>query len=287
MTVLRLLACFCAMGIATGCDDLTDMIPDPPAAYERPDYGIHHDPQHTGTIAGVVRWQGDRPIVHNPPIPHVTSKGIRWAEVANPNTPRIDSELGLGQAVVWLDGIDVQKAAPWGNQDAVQVTVDEDSISIDPDRRIGFVRVGDAVTFQNTSPNLLGVRARGAAYFTQMLPDQGRTQRTMSQPGRVELTSPANIHWAIADIIVCEHPYYTQTDDQGRFTFTQVPPGSYTLVTWVPHWQITEHDRDPESGVIFRSRYAAPREFRQSVTIVDQSTTQVEVTVPASAFTLP
>jgi plastocyanin len=38
--------------------------------------------------------------------------------------------------------------------------------------------------------------------------------------------------WMNAWIIVAPHPYYTVTDENGAFTLSGVPPGSYTLTVW-------------------------------------------------------
>ena len=32
--------------------------------------------------------------------------------------------------------------------------------------------------------------------------------------------------------MVAEHPFYTVTDEDGRFTLENVPPGQYTLRVW-------------------------------------------------------
>ena len=33
-------------------------------------------------------------------------------------------------------------------------------------------------------------------------------------------------------IVVAEHRYYTLTNEQGEFTLSNVPPGTYELVIW-------------------------------------------------------
>jgi len=37
--------------------------------------------------------------------------------------------------------------------------------------------------------------------------------------------------WAL----VAGHPYYTVTDDHGRFSLTDIPLGSYRIVVWHPY----------------------------------------------------
>jgi hypothetical protein len=55
-------------------------------------------------------------------------------------------------------------------------------------------------------------------------------------------------------------PYYAKTDEQGRFTLTEVPPGTYQLVVWHPY---------------VRS------EIRQTVTVGPKGTVETQVVVPA------
>jgi plastocyanin len=54
---------------------------------------------------------------------------------------------------------------------------------------------------------------------------------TFDKPGRVDAF--CSIHKAMNCIIlVVETPYFAATDDQGRYTITSVPPGTYRLKAW-------------------------------------------------------
>ena len=56
------------------------------------------------------------------------------------------------------------------------------------------------------------------------------------------------------------NPYFAKTDEQGRFTVTDVPPGTYKLVVWHPY---------------IRSA------IEQTVTIGPKGTVEANIVVPA------
>ncbi|SLM47282.1 conserved exported protein of unknown function [Nitrospira japonica] len=62
--------------------------------------------------------------------------------------------------------------------------------------------------------------------------------------------------WGLA----ATNPYFAKTDEQGRFTMTDVPPGTYKLVVWHPY---------------IRSS------VEQTVTIDSKATTEIRIAVPA------
>ena len=78
--------------------------------------------------------------------------------------------------------------------------------------------------------------------FNVALPNKGqRIERPLKKAGLVRVECDAH-GWMLAWIYVAENPYYAVTSKDGRFTITDVPPGSYTLVAWQEY---TGADRDP------------------------------------------
>jgi hypothetical protein len=211
----------------------------------------------------------------------LTPAGPILVTVPNPNALTIRNGR-LAGAVVWLEGVDPAASKPW-DRPPVRVTANDDGI-FPNGSRYGFARVGEPVEFVSTVPELLGVRGRGAAGFTVMLPERGNATRTFNRPGRIELTTAANLHWAVADLFVCDHPYFATTDYTGRFRFDQVPAGEYVLASRVPNWQIASHDRDPETGAISRRRYAPVAETRTPVRVTRTSTSTVVIAFSLDQF---
>jgi hypothetical protein len=62
--------------------------------------------------------------------------------------------------------------------------------------------------------------------------------------------------WGVA----VSNPYFAKTDEQGRFTITDVPPGTYKLVIWHPYVRTT---------------------IEQTVTIGPGGKTEANIAVPA------
>lgn len=50
------------------------------------------------------------------------------------------------------------------------------------------------------------------------------------------------------------NPYFAKTDEQGRFTMADVPPGTYKLVIWHPYIRTASLSRDRSGGRCGRAR---------------------------------
>jgi hypothetical protein len=274
---------FVAIALATGCDDLRVQLPTRPAGGEQAATSSRFDPATSGVVTGSVTWVGNRPAVPPLRVCRITPAEPRWFDVPNPNAPRITPAGGLAGAVIFLRGIDPAAAAPWPHP-PVTVEADDTRITVHPFGRSGFTPVGSEVEFRSASDSLLGVRAREAAFFTLMLPDRTSARRRLDRPGRVALTSPAYLYWQVADLYVCEHPYYAHTDDRGRFRFEHVPPGEYEAVCRQPGWEVVATERDPETGAVFRSAYAPAAEVGVKVHVAPNGTSDVRIDVSESSF---
>src|SRR5262249_54571783 len=134
--------------IAAGCDDSPSTLPA-----DQPDpsvpLAVAFDPARAGSIRGQVTWEG--PIPH-PPLLETWSLIMaddgsreRWC-APNPNAPCVDAaSRGVGNAVVFLRGVDSRRAKPW-NHPPVLIEQRGRELHVrqgDVDGRDGFVRRGD------------------------------------------------------------------------------------------------------------------------------------------------
>jgi hypothetical protein len=253
--------------------------------------GVLFDAHFTGTITGQVIWNGEAPIVEHfvaPVSPQVEQSWGEWLKWPNPNAPVVDRRSkGVGNAVVFLRGVDPEKAKPWNH---LPVCVEQRDYQLHvlqggADSQVGFVRRGDAVAMVSRQDAFHSLHAGGAAFFTLAFPDRDEPlARKLNQSGVVELTSAAGYFWMRAYLFVDEHPYYCRTDATGRFALDQVPAGNYELVCWVPNWHKHGHDRDPETMRFSRWYFATPLELTRAVDVKVGGTSEVDFSVSTDAF---
>ncbi|QEG29219.1 hypothetical protein GobsT_40090 [Gemmata obscuriglobus] len=261
---------------AFGCGSEPPSVGSPAPASSAPALeggaGFRHG--ESGGIIGSVTWTGAIPVVE--PVadvrPRPDGTGYTRRVLSHPYAPRIDrASYALLGAVVYLRNVDPARAKPWAAA-PVRVEFRDAQIVVTPEGgepgRVGFVRRGAAVSFRSADPVFNTLRGRGAAFFAIPFPDPDQAlERTFDAPGRIELTSASGYHWQAADLFVCEHSYFTLSGPDGRFELSHVPEGTYELVAWHPNWNTVAHERNPESGLVQRVRYAPPLETVRTVTV--------------------
>jgi hypothetical protein len=273
------------LAAVVGCSGRRE--PPTPATGPAPRPPSRFNPATAGSVTGRVAWVGEVPAV--PPllasIPD--GAGYRFTHKPNPFAPQV-RDSGLAGAVVFLRRADPAASKPWPHPPA---TVEQRGFELKvrqgdgPPAAVGFVQVGDRVTVVTRDPGPATVRLRGAAFATLPFPGPDRpTVRRFDTPGVVEVTSGTMLSWAACDLIVCDHPYHTVTDAAGRFALTDVPPGEYQLVCRVRNWREVGSDRDPETGLVARRRFAPPVERSAAVRVPAGGTAEYTFTLAADMF---
>ena len=186
--------------------------------------------------------------------------------------------------VVYLDGID--KGKPFVEKSVPQIEAKD--CLFEPFTTV--VRDDQSVTVVNMDPVMHDIQAYETSHlgarvlFNVPLPmnpqhprnlkdrsDAGMYHKHMAGPpmkqlvnlskGRRIFVMQCGFHaymesWGLA----VTNPYFAKTDEQGRFTMTDVPPGTYKLVVWHPY---------------IRSA------IEQTVSIASKGTVEVHIAVPA------
>lgn len=75
-----------------------------------------------------------------------------------------------------------------------------------------------------------------SAHFSKHYEGEPISQTVHMTKGRRVFVMQCGFHaymesWALVE----EHPYYAITDEQGQFTLSDIPPGTYKLVVWHPY----------------------------------------------------
>jgi hypothetical protein len=277
------------VAFSSGCDD--GATPPEPSADDAAAMGQNFNEATVGELRGQVIWQGaipDVPSYRSPLSPgneHVNQPRRTWP---NPNAPRIDPHnKGVAGVVVFLHGVDPRRARPWDHP-PVRVELRDDQIHVcqgERDETSGFVRRGDEITMVSRQQIFHSLRVRGAAFFARAFPDaeQPCTQR-LDRSGIVELASGCGYFWMRGRLFVADHPYYTHTDAEGRFTLPRVPPGRYELVASLPDWHEAQRELDAETALICRLTFRPPVEVTRTIDIAPRRTQTISLPVDAARF---
>jgi plastocyanin len=95
------------------------------------------------------------------------------------------------------------------------------------------ITVGSIVDFPNSDTTFHNVFsfARGNSFDLGRYPPGRNGGHKFDTPGIVPVSCDIHSHMS-AYILVFNHPFFAVTDDDGRYSITGVPPGTYTLVVW-------------------------------------------------------
>ena len=117
------------------------------------------------------------------------------------------------------------------------------------DPPIQVMRTGE-IDIHNSDPvlhNTHGFYGRRTAFNVE-LPDQVvKVTRELPSPGMVRVECDAH-GWMLAHVFVADSPYYALTGQDGRYAITDIPPGTYALVTSQSHAGDTEQQVTVKAG---------------------------------------
>lgn len=144
----------------------------------------------------------------------------------------VGPDKGVKDVVLYLKK--VAKGKAWEKPEKTPELVNKDC-EFAP--HVQVIPVGGEVDVVNADPILHNTHSflGRLTVFNLALPNKGqRITRPLKKPGLVRVECDAH-GWMLGWIYVADSPYYAVTDEDGTFTITDVPPGTYTLVAWQEH----------------------------------------------------
>ena len=183
-----------------------------------------------GSISGTVRYGGPPPSRGALEVTKDTAVCGATAKLANDLV--VGEDGGLQYAVVSLRGVAAGKPFDSGSP-----TLDQRGCEYVP--HVVVVPVGRGLTILNSDGVLHNIHTSGLRPDASANPPVNRAQpkfktsmtETFDAPETIRVS--CDVHdWMQGWIVVAAHPYYAVTDAAGRFTLTDVPPGSYQLNVW-------------------------------------------------------
>lgn len=156
----------------------------------------------------------------------------------------VSADKGVRDAVVYLK--EVKKGKAWGAVDKPP-TLDQEKCIFRP--VVQVIRPGK-LDVMNTDPVLHTTHGYygGRNAFNIAMPEKGmKISKPVLQPGYIRVQCDTH-NWMHSHIHVADSPYYVVTGADGKFSITDVPPGTYTLVTWQHHVGATESTITVKTG---------------------------------------
>ena len=147
-----------------------------------------------------------------------------------------------------MSAITVNPASKGLKDAVVDITVNDKAGSNDPIRttatlinakcvfspHVIALRTGEALHIQNHDPILHNthIKTKTRTFINVAQPANGRSiAKIVKYPGLYQLQCDAH-KFMRGHIIAYEHPYFAVSDEDGRATIRQVPPGSHLISVW-------------------------------------------------------
>jgi hypothetical protein len=232
-----------------------------------------------GTITGTVKWSG--------PMPHLTSMTIfKDQQVCDPDSAKtrdlerlvVGSQGGVANTVVFLKNISSGK--PMDLPEARRF-LDQKHCRYEP--HVLLVPAAGTLQMKSSDAVLHTVHMDGAATYNLPFPFPDKVvSRAMPTLGLVNLKCNGGHTWMNAELLVVPHPYYAVTDEAGKFTLSDVPPGKYQIVAWHEGWNVVRQEGAFDvltEKRVSRPIFSEPRTWEKSVDVAPNNAAAVNFVI--------
>jgi plastocyanin len=209
----------------------TDIPPAPPApaATAATDAGGYDVATVTdgGSVAGTITISG--PISQLPPRKIGKDPQV-CGTAARPSQKLIVNKTGgLKNAVVIVEGVKRGKAMPAAAQNA---EIDQNKCEYAPHLQV--MAVNSEIALKNSDPILHNIQffQGDNSLFNIAQPVQGQVNKHKLEKAGTIYVECAVHGWMQGNVIVVDNPYYAVTDENGKFSIADLPPGKYQVKIW-------------------------------------------------------
>jgi Polysaccharide lyase family 4, domain II len=232
-----------------------------------------------GTITGTIKWSG--PVPHELEFP--VTKDPQICEPDGKKTVSLERlivgpEGGVANTIVYLKNISAGKALELPEQ---RRHLDQRHCRYVP--HILLVPKNAELQMQSSDATLHTIHMDGAATYNLPFPFPNQvSSRNMPTAGLVNLRCNGGHVWMNAEMMVVPHPYYAVTDESGRFTLTDVPPGAYQLVAWHEGWGLAGKEQAYDvltEHTVQRPLFTEAKTWERSVTVSPRQSSTVNFVI--------
>jgi plastocyanin len=136
---------------------------------------------------------------------------------------------GLRNAVVIVEGVKRGKAMPAAAQNA---QIDQSKCEYSP--HVQVMAVNSEIALKNSDPILHNIQffQGDNSLFNIAQPVQGQVNKHKLEKAGTIYVECAVHGWMQGNVVVVDNPYYAVTDENGKFSITDLPPGKYRVRIW-------------------------------------------------------
>lgn len=195
--------------------------------------------------------------------------------ISHPNPSGPGALGGVKGCIVWLEGV------KQGKDFSYDANPKMDQLGCEFLPHAVIMRQGSSLIVHNSDDALhnFHVYNEDVSLANEAQPEGAppREITSLTKPGIYKAI--CDVHpWMRGFICVAEHPYYAMTDSSGGFSFSNVPPGTYTLKLWRDNWHVDQIKN--ENGKITSYKFQPDYKKEQQVTIESSKESKVVFTLP-------
>jgi hypothetical protein len=194
----------------------------------------------SGTVSGLVVFHGTVPMRQVIPNKDLDVCGGPREDVLL----EVGPNQGVANTLVYL--VDVEKGKPWPPSPKLP-ELDNVKCRFEPEIQVIHTGSIDVVNRDPVLHNTHGYYGRRTAFNTALPNQDQRITAELLKTGTVRVDCDAH-GWMEGWIFVRDNPYFAITGPDGKFSITDVPPGTYNMVTLQPYSVLIEQPVTVTSG---------------------------------------